>query len=315
MMVGGMKTLKIHGGLFAVAVVAALLTWTRDTVSEADRGLALAWERDTTDIVSVRYRSPTMDMELQQRTDDDDTFLWGVEIRGADEPDTLEFPVGVPGHTLVARLAALRVVRDLGELSPEQTARFGLEEPLGGIAIQFRNDQRELMLGDSILGSSGRYAVEPATGTGYVVSNDIVSPFRIGEGALRERWLHHFADDEVAVVRVAVGGGERAMARGESEEWTPVDGGEADPAFANFMQRVDQLSIAGFGATPTPRVRPLLRVEYIDDDGATLGFVELLRDDGAERDPYFIRSETTRVIARAVTALAERVEQGLGEVF
>ena len=311
-----MKTLKIHGGLFAVAVVAALLTWNRDTVPEADRGLALAWERDTTDIVSVRYRSPAADVEIQRRTDEDGAFLWGVATGGADEPDTLQFPVGAPGHTLVARLAALRVIRDLGALSPELTARFDLEEPAERLVVQFQDERRELFLGDSTFGSSDRYALEPATGTGYVVSSDVVNPLRIGEGALRERWLHHFADGDVAVVRVVGGGGESAMARGESGDWTPVDGGEPDPAFANFMQRVDQLAIAGYGATPSPGgVRPLLRVEYVDADGATLGFVELLRDDGAERDPYYIRSESTRIVARAVTTLAERVEQGLGEVF
>ena len=43
--------------------------------------------------------------------------------------------------------------------------------------------------------------------------------------------------------------------------------------------------------------------------------MELLRDDAAERDPYYNRSETTRIVAFAVTSLAERVEQGLGEIF
>lgn len=313
-----MKDLKMHSGLFAVAVCAALLTWNRDTASEADRGLVLAWERDTTDVVSVRYRSPNMDVEIRRQSDADGTFLWAVESRGPQNPDTLQYPGGVPAHTLLARLATLRVIRGLGELTPADLARYGLDGSGERITVQFRDNRRDLVLGDSIFGSADRYAVEPATGAGYVLGNDIVNPLRIGEGALRERWLHHYQDADVATVRVAgTGGSERAMARGESGEWTPVGSTEPDAGFANFMDRVGQLAIAGYGAEPSSpgNLIPLLRVDYLDAGGSALGFVELLRDAAAERDPYYIRSERTRILARAVTTLAERVEQGLEEAF
>ena len=236
--------------------------------------------------------------------------------RAREDPDTLEFPVGAPGHTLVGRLAALRVIRDLGVVSPEMITQFGLDELDERITVTFRDGQRELVLGDSIFGSPARYVLEPATGAGYVVANDIVTPLRIGEGAIRERFLHLFADGDVATVRVTSSAGERAMARDESGSWTPVDGGQPNEAFANFMQRVGQLAIGGYGADPAPEtLRLLLRVDYMDAEGATLGFLEMLRDDGAEMDSYLIRSERTRVLAYAVTTLAERVEQGLGDVF
>ena len=314
-----MRDLKLHAGLFAVAVVAALLTWNRGTESEADRGLVLAWERDTTDIVSVRYRSPTMDVEIQRQSDADGAFLWAIESRGPQNPDTLQYPGGVPAHTLVGRLATLRVIRDLGELGPADLARYGLDASDERITVQFRDSRRELVLGDSVFGGADRYVVEPATGAGYVLANDIVNPLRIGEGALRERWLHHYQDADVATVRVAAGagGGERTMGRGESGEWTPAGSTEPDAGFANFMERVGQLAIAGYGAEPSApgNLVPLLRVDYLDAGGAALGFVELLRDSAAQRDPYYIRSERTRILARAVTTLAERVEQGLGEAF
>ena len=311
-----MKTLKIHAGLFVLAVVGALLTWTRDTTSEADEGLEPVWERDTTEVVSVRYRAPAMDVEIQRRSDDDGAFLWAIEIEGAEEPDTLEYPVGTPGHTLVGRLARLRVIRDLGLLSPEARERFGLDAASERIEVRFVDEQRELIVGDSAYGGSDRYAVEPATEAGYVIGGDITRPLAIGEGALRERWLHRFLDDDVATVRIATpGGAAREMARTQDGEWTEPGGDAPDAAFANFMDRVDQLAIGGYGARPGPATRVLLRVEYLDAEGELLGFVELTRDDASERDPYHIRSETTRIVARAVTSLAERVEQGLGEIF
>lgn len=312
-----MKTLKVHGGLFALAVIGALLTWTRDTTSQADEDRALVWERDTTEVVSVRYTAPDMDVEIQRRTDADGAFLWAIEIEGAEKSDTLEYPVGAPGHTLVGRLARLRVIRELGTLSPESMTRFELDAPTERLEVRFVDEERVLTVGDSAFGGSDRYALEPATGAGYVIASDITRPLSIGEGALRERWLHRFLDDDVATVRITVpAGGEREMARTEDGEWTELDGDVPDAAFANFMQRVDQLAIGGYGAEPGPAsTRSLLRVDYLDDDGEPLGFVELFHDDLAERDPFYIRSETTRVVAYAVPSLAERVEQGLGEIF
>ena len=313
-----MKELRIHAGLFVAAAVAAFLTWNRDTVSEADRGLFLAWDRDTTDVASVRYQSPVMDLLIERRTDADGDFLWATES-GAQHPDALEYPVGAPGHTLVGRLASLRVVRDLGELSPERMARYGLTDAEVRITVRFADELRELVVGDSVFGGGDRYAAERATGVGYVIPRDIVNPMRIGEGAIRERWLHHFQDADVATVRVLAGaGGEtRTMTRGESGEWTGPGSTEPDAGFANLMDRVGQLAIAGYGVDPASLGNPvpLLRVDYMDAEGSFLGFVELLRDLAAERDPYYIRSERTRVVAEAVTTLAERVEQGLGEAF
>ena len=56
-------------------------------------------------------------------------------------------------------------------------------------------------------------------------------------------------------------------------------------------------------------------MDYLDDEGEQIGFVELFHDPLAERDPFYIRSETTRIVAFAVSSLAERVEQGLADIF
>lgn len=325
---------RVHGVLLAVAAVWAFQTWTRDEVREEDRNRALAWEQDTTAVAMVRYRSAEKEVVIQRREDDAGAFLWGAQIENAGR-DTIEFPVGAPGHTLVARLAALRVVRDLGPLSPEQEARFGLEGSEEQITLAFRDEERLLVLGDTTFGGSHRYALHPGVGgsqaasVGYVLPGDVVRPLAIGEGSLRERWLHHYPATEVARVRVTVGGADRGasgsdagtgpartMARLESGEWAAAEGEAPDAGFGNFMQRVDQLAIAGYDSLPpASRLRSLLRVEYFDEDGDVLGFVELFRDDSAERDPYYLKSERTRILAGAVTALAERVAEGLGEAF
>jgi len=341
------RALRIHLVLLAAAAAWAFFLSGRDPVREEDRNRVLVWERDTTEVVAIRFSSPEKDVLIERREDDGGAYLWGTQIEhgdadagaatatadstdaaeageGAGNPsasaDTLEFPVGASGHSLVGRWAAFRVVRSLGSLTDDQQARFGLADATAEqgerLAVEFRDERREFVLGDTTYGGADRYAREPATGAGYVLAADATRPLGIGEGSLRERWLHHFPDDDVAQVVVINGDAERAMSRSESGDWTSPDDEAPDEAFANFMQRVDQLAISGYEDTPPQGALPvLLRVDYLDEDGNAIGFMELFRDDAADRDPYYLRTERTRILARAVTALAERLAEALGEVF
>lgn len=317
----GTRSLRIHAVLLAVAAAWAFQSWNRDEVSLEDQRLALAWSRDTTEVVSVQYRAPDMEVQLQHRSDARGRYFWGLQIENQGV-DTLEFPVGATGHRLVSQLAELRVIRDLGTLSPEQITRFGLSAPDEEIAVNFQDEQRLLALGDTTYASGNRYATEAATGVGYVLPTSITRPLAIGEGSLRERWLHHFSVDDVGQVRLiagdadsAAGGQSRTIIRTSDGEWSDQANGDTDVAFGNFMQRVDQLAIAGYGNTPMDQnLRLLFRLEYSDEEGESLGFVELLLDEAAASDPYYLRSERTRILAEAVTALAERAEEGLADV-
>ena len=92
--------------------------------------------------------------------------------------------------------------------------------------------------------------------------------------------------------------------------------GTPDTGFGNFMERVDDLAIEGFDSLPPVEgLRLVLRLEYLDDDGDTLGFTEVLRQDLPEGNVYYLRSESTRIIARAHKVLTERVEQAVEEIF
>lgn len=308
------RRLSLQAALFGAAAVWAYATWTRPELDAVARSRFLAWEHDTTDVTSIRYVAPEKAVRVERRTDADGPFYWGSESGAGVRAE--EYPVGVAGATLAARLSALRVLRHLGTVPAADRAQYGLAEPRDRIEIDFRGERRELLLGDSVHGGDDRYALDAGDEAGYVLPGEIVRPLRTGEGALRERWIHEFRLADVGRVRALADGRERVMVRGDGGDWAPPDGGQADPAFANFLQRVEQMAIGGFDSLPPPEaLAPLLRLEYFDDDGDAMGFLELARYDADERNPYYLRSERTRVWARALTALAERVEEGLADLF
>lgn len=314
---GAITDLRIHIILFALAAIGALLTWTRDRSFDEDETIMRVWDRDSADVRLVHYRTGEIDLRIERRTDQDGDFLWGTQIAGTDGPDTLDFPIGPAGRGLVARISRLRTLREMGPLSPEMANELGIDGSIQRLLVRFTDEDRELILGDSVFGLPDQYAFEPATGLGYVLPRQVVQPLANGEGHVRERWVHHFALEDVAEVRVEVAGRVRVMSPMEQPgEWTEVGGSTPDLAFATFMQRVNELAIEGFAVRPAPgSVSMLVRVDYVGREGEPLGFLELMRDDGSEEEDYFLRSETTRVPAQAMSFLAARVEEGLSGVF
>lgn len=312
-----MRDLKLHAALFVVAVVAALLTWNRNPVGESARNLILAWQHDTTDFRWFQYSSPNLDVRIERRTDESGPFYWGIQTRKDQSPEPLEFPVGWSGAETVPNLTILRVLRDLGELGAEQQARFGLVDSGVRITVEFSGGSRELIVGDLVFGGEDRYVLEAATGRGYVISREIMNQIELGEGALRERMINNFRHHDVAEVRVAAGaGGERTMVRTESDDWMEPGSDVPDVSFGNFMERVNEMAIEGYDNPPArERLRQVLRMDYLGDDGDVLGFLELFRDDSAERNAYYLRSESTRIVARAHSVMAERLEQAVGDIF
>ncbi|MYG81559.1 MAG: hypothetical protein F4187_07245 [Gemmatimonadetes bacterium] len=307
--------LRAHAVLFAMAVIAALLTWNRDVSFDENEAFIRVWDRDSADVRLVHYQTPELDLRIERRTDAAGDYLWGTQIGGMDGgPDTLDFPIGPAGAALVGRIARLRTLREMGELSPELKRDIGVEGSTSRLLVRFTDEERELILGDPVYGFPDQYAFEAATGLGYVLSREVMQALGNGQGNVRERWLHHFPT-EVAQVRVQVGGRMRAMSPAQGGEWMEVGGGAPDLAFATFMQRVDQLAIEGFIVRPAPEnVTTIMRAEYLGEGGESIGFVELMRDDSAD-NPYFVRTETTRIPAQAVEFLAQRVEEGLDGVF
>ena len=104
---------------------------------------------------------------------------------------------------------------------------------------------------------------------------------------------------------------------GDPAVWHPLGSpGQADLTFANFMERVGQISIEGFGEEVSAEsLIELMRVEYFDEDDEPIGFLELYTESRESGGNYYVFSERTKVLAGAIRSLAETVARDLENIL
>ena len=318
---------RVHGGLLAIALLLALLTWNREAPTEIELERILVWERDTSAVLSIIYRSSDIDLVLSPRTENDQSFWAGSEVSyqggvGDSNPDTLVFPLGLPGSKLIEDFAEFRVLRDLGGIARDRADEFGLDEPEATVTIEFSDGVEDLFLGKAPVGSEDRYAWDSPEGSLYVIPEDVIRPLMLGSPALRERQVHYFLASDIARVRIEVDGQEQIMVRqpaeiGDPATWYPLGSpGQSDLTFANFMERVGQVSIEGFGKEVSVGLMvELMRIEYFDEDDEEIGFLELYTESDNSGEHYYIVSERTKILAEAVKSFVEMVALDLTEIF
>lgn len=315
-----MRGVKIHAVLLALAVAAALGTANKERYVPESAAWTPVWDRDTTEVVSITYESERGQVAIRPVGDGAARLLWGSEVLREVEsgPAAREFPVGLIGLELLRGLADFRVPRVLGDITSEQAQDFGFETPAGSLTVEFVDQRLQFEVGRAVHGGDDVYAREVGSGRVYVLPEEVIRPMQIGSGALYRRQLHDFRAEDVARVRLLANASVREMVRDPDAPgagWMSTEGGDAaDAVFANFMERVGQLAIAGFDRVPQAEsLEQVLRVEYASRDGEALGFLELLR--GVDDGVLYLRSDRTRIPAQSIEALSQRVVQGLPDIF
>lgn len=311
--------------IYAVLLLAALGmsygTWTRQgRVSDGETAGVQIWDDDADRIVGVVYAKPNQTVRVERRVDSagrDPSYLWAIV-------DTAEFVVAEdPGKRLLEMLAAPRALRDLGPADAEKRKTFGLDSATARLTVQFRERERELIVGGPVFATADRYALEPTRDRIYVLPAELVQPLDNALSLLPERRLHWFAPSRIGTVTVRSGERTRTMLRTSGDTysaatWAPPEAPErADQTFANFIQRVEQLWVSRYAPRLDPATLTLvLRVDYVNERGRPLGFLELYRRPGQGETPeYYVRTELTRVPTRTYDGLAQGVERDLSQIF
>lgn len=334
-----MNAVRVHGILLAVALLVAFQTWTRDQTTSAEEraGTIKLWEESVDQISIVTYESPSRTLLLERRPiptgemGEGGVYLWGIAIPRARPGDSSaatlnavreEFPVGDDGDRLMQQLAELVAMRDLGDLTDDSKEEYELSEPDRTLSIVFASGTKNLEFGGTVFGGPHRYANDPSTGRGYVISNEMIRNLEGGPATLRARALHRYGDSVVTGVTVRTPSGERQMTRtmdGPFGVWSrPDTPGAGDQTFANFMERVQQLSVLTYHSDiDTDTLGLVVRLDFVGEGESPVGFLEMYRTapDSEGVFDYYVRTEVSRVLALAYRNFAERVDRDLADLF
>jgi hypothetical protein len=329
-------------------LILAYQAWTpnepRSTDTNRD-GSVTVWELSPDQLRSVTYQQARRTTVIERREEQGDSYLWGTSFEPA-PPDSSaetatgeaaqslavaqvpaqaeEFALGEEGDDIWQRLAQLRALRDLGVLDDAAKEQYELNDPERRLTVATADTERTLEVGGIVHASNHRYAFDPNSGRGYVLADEIARVLEGGSSTLRLRTLHRFSNDDVATVTVRGMSGERTMMRraGASRPadiWVSPDSpDEPDQTFQNFMNHVRQLAYSSFeSAVSVDTLQFLVRIDYVGEAEAELGFLELHRVAASEPGSweYYLRTETTRIPTLAYRGFAERVDRDLADLF
>jgi hypothetical protein len=229
------------------------------------------------------------------------------------------------GNELAESLATLKATRVLGKIAPERIADFGFDKTdLGTLEVVVGGKTHTLQLGEKTPGGSDRYVRDTATGEAYVIAGLIANDLTAADNRLIEREFHDFGDEKVAKVVLKTATGSREVVRHavEKDFWAkPETPDTKDETVSNWMTKVDRLRVTTYVESVEPAPKPedqVVQVEYLNDRGRRLGFLELVRmqaKDGKDKPDYVARSERTRWHATVLRSTAEQIEQDLASVL
>jgi hypothetical protein len=343
-----MKSVAVHGALLMAALLTAFVTWTANDRPAADDAAIVVWDRGANDVASLAFQNGPRMVELERRGTGDQAHIWGketipepaapppvppVDTTAADTAAadtaaavatpappavrTEEFPAGGRTDEVFEKLAAMRAVRDLGDADDAKRKAYGLDKQDMKLTVRFRDrEERVFIVGNTVVGGTDRYALDTESDHIYVLGADLLQPLESGSSALRLAEYQSFEPNRVSAVAVRAAGVDRRMERRSAASptqivWAEPGSDQPDQAFSNFMEQLQQLWVSRFAPEiKTDALDSVLRIQYFDDDGDTLGFLELFRSRGApETRKYYMQTPRTMVPGEIYTPLGERIEQ------
>lgn len=336
-----MKLVIFHGLLLLAALGLAFQTWTRVGPEGAIPGSVVLWNASPDDVETLSFQALGVDVTLERRQDPHGPYFWGTVVRDrsifgpnvgidASDPmastarfDTVGFLVGEDGRRLIESFARLRVLRDLGRVSDEQAAEYGLASAEGSLVLQTGRARRELIVGDPVWETSNRYVSDPETGRTYVVDARPIVDLESAERTLLERRPLDLSYDAIERVTLRWPSGERTMVREQSTNpstaaWAPIDQPtQPDHAFTDVMNLLAQPSIVDYAADLDPvALTEVAGLEYYDRGGRSVGYLQFFQSEAdVEAVEFYVRSSLTRSLASIYQFTGENIRRQLEELF
>ncbi|MCP4871271.1 MAG: DUF4340 domain-containing protein [Proteobacteria bacterium] len=222
------------------------------------------------------------------------------------EPELTSFPGSSQAVSLVERLSNLTALRQFDELTDEELAGMGLDEPEGSITLSSSSKTLTLEVGSKAYGSSDTYARLSGSRTAYLLSSKDLGSLRSASSSLRDRDLLGFepADAAAAQIQAPNAAPVPAAHQGRHDKdnsfWSQPDSEERDAVLDGFMKSLLAVKASSYLQAedmPTAAdLEPIVSVQFASESAA-LGQIELARKVDTERSKddevvyqYFARS-------------------------
>jgi hypothetical protein len=322
-----------HVFLLALAGGLSLWVWTRDKKPATLASDVTVWSGRAADIDRIAFDSKARKVSLEARKDPQGRYFLGKSDAlqapppsphgGPAGPSTVVFVSVAQANKLAEALAPLKGVREIGRIGDDRSAEFGMKEPEGTLSMVSAGKERKLTIGAHTSGGADRYVRDEGSGVVYVVKGDVTRDLESGDATLSERDLHDFKDTDIEAVHVVARGRTRDVLRRGPESkriWADrSDLEKADETATNWMAKIDRLRPTEYLAPQPDAPEIVVRIEY-KVKGASGAFFEMAKvAGGAAASPpkpdYIVRSERTRLWAKAYGPVGEQVEQDLGSIL
>jgi hypothetical protein len=247
-------------------------------------------------------------------------------LSGASSPDQAEereqkrFVAVEEANKLAETLAVLKAKRALGRLAADRLEEFGFGgEEEGKLVLSFGDQIHELTLGGSTPGSSDVYVRTP-DGEAYVIDGSIARDIKNADARLMQRSLREWEKDAATSVTLKTADATRRLVRLADQKsfWAAADQPDVkDETASNWMTKLLRLRINSYVEDADLELDPLVRVEFTDEEGKPLGFLEIAARDvaGEDRKEYLARSATSRWYGVVLRSSAEVLAQDLESVM
>lgn len=226
---------------------------------------------------------------------------------------------------ILEKVAPLKAVRRLGKLTKEQREEFELDDPEGSLEIELTDGTRRFEVGARSFGAGSHYYVLDAeSGEAFLFNSKLIRDLDLAQSRLMQRELHRFepGDSATAVVSSGTKRLELTQRNRHSQQeraWVEAEQPEStSKTVTNWMRQLERLralaypgpedEFSGDGGTS------VVRVEYKDEQGSDLGFVELVKATTAPPE-FFGRSEATGSWVRLSRTVGEQLESDLDSIL
>lgn len=316
------RSAAVQGGLAALGLLAAQLTWTREP--ERAPGEAIVIDAAKADVSRLRWDDEESTLSLERRTEGGDPVVWlhleekskapsasaaaktSTSTSEAPEPDAKPTtpPRDLRGNPealkLADRFAPLVSPRAFGVLEPSKLKELGLDAPKRHLELVVRGDVRKYDVGIALNAQNGEsFLRDTRDGHVYLMPRGLLAELGNGKRLIDSR-LHVFETKEFDHVLVTASGKHKDFVHVGRDNFT-TDGytsakapDKHDATAKNWLDsvwRTFPTEVLGKDERPTGgALEPLVRVDY-SEQGKPVGWIEIARLEGMKAPPGQI-SET-----------------------